>query len=73
MRARPENIQLGDNGLVQANVLNVAFRGDAWLVECRTLDGTPLRVPQPAHGTPPAPGGSTMLSWDAAALVPLGA
>lgn len=68
---RPENIQLGDTGLVPANVLSAAFRGDSWLVECRTMDGTALRVLHPAHRMPPEPGASTMLSWDVAALVPL--
>ena len=70
---RPENIRIGTTGLVPATVLHAAFRGDAWLVECRTLDGTLLRAWQPAGPAPPEPGMGVMLSWDAVALVPISA
>jgi len=70
---RPENIRLDTTGTVSAHVLRAGFRGETWLLECRAADGTALRVALPAGAPPPPEGSAVMLSWDAAAMVPLGA
>jgi len=68
---RPEHVRLGATGLVPAQLRHAAFRGETWLVECHLPDGTSLRALLPGQASPPEPGSMTMLSWDAAALVPL--
>ncbi len=68
---RPEHIRVGPTGTVPATVQHIAFRGETWVIACRTADGTALRSVLSAQSAPPAPGVAVMLSWDAAALVPL--
>jgi putrescine transport system ATP-binding protein len=75
---RPERIRLlagappEENGIA-AQVKDLAYRGDGWMLLVALPGGGEWRVALPAGAPPPAPGATVGLAWAAESLAPLAA